>query len=298
MAKRVVKDSEVLDYDLHTVEKHFRTLAGQRLATLGTPTNDIRDLATVLEIQLISIDGAHAKMRVIKSSEEIEALRKGARATDLGAQGLIGSCVPMTSDWQLLAAARSAYTVVGARDHICYICVSDMFVPDRDVPSQLPEGRILGQGSAVTFEISASVSAEYPGQVLRTVVIGKPSPLYQDLHAVAEEALARMRKILRPGTNALELIQASSIIEEAGYTTTDDLFHGLGAGYLQPIGTSISRIPQHLPDMEIQAGMAIVLQPNVTTLDHRAGVQTGEMVIITEDGFEDIHNLPRGIVQR
>ena len=112
-----------------------------------------------------------------------------------------------------------------------------MNAPDRDVPSQFPEGRIVRENSAITFEISASASAEYPGQVLRTVTIGEPTAQYKELHAVADETLARMRKILKPGISALDLIAASSIIEEAGFTTTDDLFHGLGAGYLEPIGT-------------------------------------------------------------
>ena len=54
----------------------------------------------------------------------------------------------------------------------------------------------------------------------------------------------------------------------------------------------------HAPDLTIEAGMAIVLQPNVTTIDHSAGVQTGEMVIVTSDGFEDIHHITSGLLQR
>jgi Xaa-Pro aminopeptidase len=50
--------------------------------------------------------------------------------------------------------------------------------------------------------------------------------------------------------------------------------------------------------MIIEPGMAIVLQPNITTIDHLAGVQTGEMVIVTNDGFEDIHHIASGLLQR
>jgi len=95
----------------------------------------------------------------------------------------------------------------------------------------------------------------------------------------------------------MDLVDQSKVIEDSGFTTTDDLFHGLGGGYLPPIGTSLSRIPNSKPDMTLQAGMAIVLQPNVTTKDHSAGVQTGQMVIITEDGFEDIHRVETGLIQ-
>jgi|TARA_B110000503_G_C7165707_1_gene421814 Xaa-Pro dipeptidase len=297
-AKRTAQETQVFVYDIDAVEKALTSFKGKSLATIGTATGDVRKIASKLDITLITLDKAHAKMRAIKSVEEVEILRAGAKVTDLGAQELIESCKIGASDWQIFANARSGYTVAGGRDHICYICVADMNAPDRDVPSQFPEGRIVRENSAITFEISASASAEYPGQVLRTVTIGEPTAQYKELHAVADETLARMRKILKPGISALDLIAASSIIEEAGFTTTDDLFHGLGAGYLEPIGTSRSRIPMHAPDLTIEAGMAIVLQPNVTTIDHSAGVQTGEMVIVTSDGFEDIHHITSGLLQR
>jgi hypothetical protein len=40
--------------------------------------------------------------------------------------------------------------------------------------------------------------------------------------------------------------------------------------------------------------MTVVIQPNVTTPDGKAGVQTGEMVLVTKDGIERMHTMPRG----
>jgi hypothetical protein len=37
-----------------------------------------------------------------------------------------------------------------------------------------------------------------------------------------------------------------------------------------------------------------VIQPNVVTCDGKAGVQTGEMVVITKSGIERLHTIPRG----
>jgi Xaa-Pro dipeptidase len=39
-----------------------------------------------------------------------------------------------------------------------------------------------------------------------------------------------------------------------------------------------------------------VIQPNVVTLDGKAGVQTGEMVLVTQDGIERMHAMPRGFL--
>jgi hypothetical protein len=41
--------------------------------------------------------------------------------------------------------------------------------------------------------------------------------------------------------------------------------------------------------------MTVVLQPNVITPDERAGVQTGELVLVTESGWEPLHRYPRGL---
>jgi hypothetical protein len=35
----------------------------------------------------------------------------------------------------------------------------------------------------------------------------------------------------------------------------------------------------------------------VVTRDGKAGVQTGEMVVITKNGIEKLHSIPRGFVQ-
>lgn len=296
-AKRTIKCSIVRDFDFNEIESLMHKFTNSKVGTLGVVPQDFRNVAHNNNVELISLDTKHANLRAIKSTEEIEALRQGAYATDCGAEAILTACKNDVTDWELLARARSSYTVRGARDHICYICVSDMTTPDRDVPAQFPEGRIVKLGSVVTFEISAAVSPEYPGQLLRTISIGTPHKLFQELHEVAQITLTNMRKILKPGISAMELVNASAVIEESGFTTTDDLFHGLGGGYLPPIGTSSSRIPNHKPDVVLQPGMAIVLQPNVTTKDHCAGVQTGEMVIITPDGFEDIHNVETGLIQ-
>jgi hypothetical protein len=36
------------------------------------------------------------------------------------------------------------------------------------------------------------------------------------------------------------------------------------------------------------------VQPNVVTTDHKAGVQVGELVRVTRQGFERLHSVPRG----
>ena|ERR1022692_722268 len=77
---------------------------------------------------------------------------------------------------------------------------------------------------------------------------------------------------------------------------TDDLVHGFGGGYLPPVVPAPGR-PVPAPDFTLAAGMTIVVQPNVTTRDGRAGVQTGELLLVTEDRPQRLHAFPPGLHQ-
>jgi len=43
--------------------------------------------------------------------------------------------------------------------------------------------------------------------------------------------------------------------------------------------------------------MVVVIQPNVITPDEHMGVQAGELVRITSNGVESLHNYPMRFIQ-
>jgi Xaa-Pro dipeptidase len=146
----------------------------------------------------------------------------------------------------------------------------------------------------VVAEITAAFW-DHPGQVLRSFALGEPSKLYRDLHAAADAAFDAIASVLKAGATAAQVIEASGVIEAAGFTIIDDLLHGYGGGYLPPILGCRSRPAGPLPQEPFRAGQTVVVQPNVVTRDGKAGVQTGEMVLITAIGIERFHNIPRGL---
>jgi len=100
---------------------------------------------------------------------------------------------------------------------------------------------------------------------------------------------------LRPGACAAELVEAGKVIEEAGFTTVEDLLHGFGRLYLPSVIGSASRSLHPIPDLEIEAGMTVVIQPSVVTQDAGIGVQTGEVLYVTATGAERLHTFDRGL---
>ena len=124
----------------------------------------------------------------------------------------------------------------------------------------------------------------------------RPDTLERDRPRV-DAAFDAIAARLRAGATAADLVDASSMIEDAGFTIRDDLVHGFVGGYLPPVLGTRSRMLADVPDFTFAAGMTVVVQPNVVTADETAGVQTGELLLVTEDGAEALHHVPRGLLR-
>jgi Xaa-Pro aminopeptidase len=243
------------------------------------------------------MNAAYTALRQVKSEEEIDWLRIAAGMTDEAVGALHAGAAPGTSELDLADAVERAYVRQGGTTHIHYLAATPMSAPTVSVPAQYPTARALESGDALVCEISASYW-EYTGQLLRTfTVAADPTPLYRELHDVAEAAFDAVVGRLRPGATAAELVAASAVIEDAGFTTRDDFVHGFVGGYLPPVLGTRSRQLGAVPDFTFTSGMTLVVQPNVVTPDERAGVQTGELLLVTDDGVERLHSYERGLLR-
>ncbi|HVG52218.1 MAG TPA: M24 family metallopeptidase, partial [Xanthobacteraceae bacterium] len=268
-----------------------------RVAVIGTLTLDQYAVLTARFGELKMLNRDYIRLRMMKSPEELDWLRIGAHLSDLGMMALRDHLAPGINERELGNAIERAYVGLGGVNVIHFIGATPMAAPTVAVPRQFPSTRKIAAGDAVSSEISAAFW-DYSGQVLRSFAVGvEPSPLYRDLHAAADAAFDAICAVLKDGTMPAEVVAASSAIEKSGFTTIDDLMHGYGGGYLPPIVGSQSRPAGSIPEAPLRAGMTVVVQPNVATRDHGAGVQTGELVLITATGVERLHTMPRGFVQ-
>lgn len=267
------------------------------LGIIGPHGPRFRDALVGAGIEVVDLDQEYTRLRQIKSAEEVEWLRVGAALSDLGVAALAEGLQSGLTEWQLADLVERAYVPLGGTTHIHYFGVTPMRSPSRANPAQHPSGRRVAAGDAVSVELSAAFGG-YAGQVLRTFVVeSDPTPLYEELHEVAERALDAVLGVLRDGTTPEEVQEAASVIEAAGFTTIDDLLHGFGGGYLPPVLGSRSRDHDPGGAEVVRAGMTVVVQPNVVTTDHTAGVQCGELVHVTTDGVERLHRAPRGLLR-
>jgi Xaa-Pro aminopeptidase len=161
--------------------------------------------------------------------------------------------------------------------------------PDRYVPWQRTTPRVIESGSVVITELTVSFWG-YSTQIHRPFAVGRePSALYRKLFNVALECYENVRQICKPGVTSDEIVAATSVIEENGFTTYDSVFHG-EAGKSPELGTRSATHP--LEKWVLEENMVHVIQPNPITRDFKAGLQLGAAVLVTQSGGEPLHNYP------
>lgn len=245
----------------------------------------------------VDVTAGFRRLRLEKSPEELEWLERGAAFTDAALEGLREALQPGVREYELADAIEGAYLRQGGLTTFYYLASTPMSTPDRCVPSQVLSSRRLEPGDVVSCEISVSY-AGYAGQGLRTFTVGaEPTPQFAELHAVAEEAFRGVAGAIRPGAGVAELWEASDLIAEQGFTIRDGLVHGYGIGLLPPSLRTRQTTHDVDDDWVFEENQTIVIQPNVITEDETAGVQTGDLCVVTEQGARSLHRFPLELIR-
>jgi Xaa-Pro dipeptidase len=239
-------------------------------------------------------------LRLRKSAEELDWLRRGAGLTDAALTSMVNGMRPGMKEHQLGALLADGYREQGGEDCLHYISSTPQDASARCVPAQTPSDRTLARGDVVVMELSVGYHG-YAGQTLRSIILDdEPNALYADLHEVALAAYHGMREALRPGATTEDVLRAATVIDDRGYEIIDGLLHGYAVGILPPsvpgegYPTTLSR-PVRMGEQDqrpfvFEKDMTVVVQPNVVTKDCRAGVQVGNLVLITDTGAEPLHH--------
>jgi len=296
LAQRIAQGVEVRwgeHRGIHKTVEELKRRGAKRVGLIG-PLVVSKYKILENQFQIVLLDAEYVGLRLVKSEEEIDWLRKGAALSDAGFKELLEKTAVGMTERELAILVERAYVGQGGTTFIHYIGVTSMAEPRLCVPPQFASSRTTKAGDVVFCELSASWW-DYPGQVLRSFTVGAdPTPLYRELHATAEAAFDAVTSVICQGTTMQEIVDAAGVIEERGFTIYDDLLHGFGGGYFPPVLGTKSRPAGPLPEMTLEANMTVVVQPNVVTRDHKAGVQVGELIRVTQTGFERLHSTPRG----
>lgn len=244
------------------------------------------------------VTGGFRRLRLVKSAEELDWLRRGATFIDAALAALEREARPGMHEYELGEVIEHAYLRDGGETQFYYLGSTSMTNPDRCVPAQLLSSRLLEAGDIFFTEMSVGYGG-YAGQGLRSyTVAADPTPLVRDLHDVAEHVYAEVAAVLKPGATTEDVLNVADQIDRHGYTTVDGLLHGYGVGLLAPSFEPRQYVFQREADAwEFRLNETVVIQPNITTKDMRLGVQMGDLCVITPNGAESLHTYPRRLAR-
>ncbi|MGZ0747834.1 M24 family metallopeptidase [Haloparvum sp. AD34] len=276
-------------------------------ATLLAPQSIPHDAAVYLESadHELSSTSAVADARLIKTDDELDCLRRVQRATARGmarAETVLAESVvegdelvwnggPLSTERlrrqvnETLAAygvRNAGNTVIGAGP-----TAADLHYTGVDA---------IRPGETVLLDVSPRGPHGYYGDMTRTFVVesegGWERRAYVACEAAREAALAEVEAGAAAGvvhTEAAAELTAYGFDPnagegEAGFT------HGTGHG----VGVSLHEGPSLSSDTELEAGHVVTVEPGVYDPE-QGGVRLEDLVAVTEDGYEILHEYPFGI---
>ncbi len=230
----------------------------------------------------VPIDRELARARMVKTEDEIAALRRASAVADAGQRTVGRAAQAGRSELELFAVIRYAMEKeAGGRCCVAGECSSG---PERtNALFDSPRMRVLQEGDPVIADLAPRV-AGYWGDSASTVVVGgEPTPALARLIAATRSGIERARAELRPGITAAAF---DDLVREA-------VLAGGGTAYAHhsghSIGVSVHENPRLVPGDEtvLEPGMVIMVEPS-SYADGVGGARTEWMFLVTETGNEVI----------
>lgn len=287
-AKAQAPDYTVIEVDANRDYcKEINTVIdAENLTTLGFEAkrvaySEYASLNEKLKIkELVALGGELAKLRRIKTKEEIDLLRQAEHIGDVAFSEIIKEIRPGMTELEIAAKLEYIMKINGA-EKLSFESIVASGV-NSSKPHAEPGRRKVELGDFITMDFGC-VYEGYCSDMTRTVVLGKASEKQKEIYNTVLKAQLAVLDMLKPGLpgKAYDKV-ARDIIYSAGY---EGCFgHGLG----HSVGLEIHEDPRFsmIEEDVIEAGMIMTVEPGIYIPDF-GGVRIEDMVVITENGYEN-----------
>ncbi len=242
------------------------------------------------------------KMRIIKSKEEIELLRKSAKWANLVHTLLQEYTEPGL--WDVDIALRTSHEAsmimkktLGPEYEPCKRSFSPAVAgfrgqvgPMSAIPHSISTRRTIREGDVVITGVGADIGG-YSSELERTMIIGEPTEKQRKYFEVMFEAQKAAFASFKPGAKCSDVDKAArKVIEKAGYQELmrHHTGHGLGLEGHEPPWLDIG------DDTIMKPGMVFSCEPGIYKPGY-AGFRHSDTIVITADGAEIMTYYPRDI---
>ncbi|MDD7267584.1 MAG: aminopeptidase P family protein [Lachnospiraceae bacterium] len=253
------------------------------LMTVATHRTAVEAFA---DVELVPIKGQLDYLRTIKDEGEINKIRQAQKITDAAFGYLLENIRVGMTELEVAAMLEFFMKTNGAQNiSFDTIAVSGL---NGSRPHGVPGNKRLETGDFVTTDFGCLFD-RYCSDMTRTFVIGEASDRQKDIYYTVLAAQKKGIETARAGLTGKEVDKAArSIIEQKGYG--DYFVHSLG----HSVGLYIHESPNFskLEERVMQPGMIMTVEPGIYIPDF-GGVRIEDMILITENGCEDLTGAPK-----
>jgi Xaa-Pro aminopeptidase len=285
-------------FDAMTVLADLLTRHGLAAGRIGLefdylPVADFADLTRLLpQAQFRPFQAQLARLRQIKSVEEIEILRKLSCIADRAIAEAYEAVAAGSTEMDIAAALTRGVYRHGAE----YFKLMIVATGERSVfPNVGPTERVLKRGDVCRVEIFPMIAGYHAG-VCRTAAVGAPPSEAERIWANLTACKHMLLGAIKPGASSRAIYDLYlKMTDELKLPRISFIGHGIGlhlheGPYLGPT-----------EDMALEAGMVLGIEPLIYETGFGFGMQNKDMVLVTGQGCEllsDVTDTDRLLIVR
>jgi len=234
------------------------------------------------------------ELRSVKSSAEIEYVRIAARLADEAQKSAEAEIRAGAFEGDVVAALQKTISEAdGDNAAISPVIGSG---PGALVCRPYTGYRRIDQQDQVTLEFCAAYR-RYHAALMRTIVVGKPTPRHREMHSIAVDAMAACEAALRPGQPLGSVFDAyARVCDDGGLRQHRMNSTGYSLGATFPPNWMEKPMLYSGNPILAQTGMVIFI--HIILADEETGTSMcpGRTVLVTESGCEPLSHLPLDLV--
>jgi Xaa-Pro dipeptidase len=271
---------------------------GIELESYGLTAANFKKIQEAVDSSCVLEDASDIirKLRSVKSPAEIEYVRTAGRIADEALEAAVNQISAGAFEGDIIAALQSKILSLDGD----YAAIDPIIGSGDDALLCRPFSgrRRLDRQDQVTLEFCA-VYRRYHIALMRTIVVGKPTPRHLEMHKVAIDALAACEAALQPGKPLGEVFDAYAQVCDAG---------GLRASRMNATGYSLGATfapnwmesPRlfHGNPIKAQPGMVIFIHIILSDEESRTAMCPARTMLVTERGCEPLSRYPLDLLVR
>ncbi|MER7011639.1 M24 family metallopeptidase [Saccharopolyspora sp. NPDC000359] len=251
---------------------------------------------------LVDIAAATMRQRMVKSAEEIELIKHGARIADLGGAAVVEAVTEGVPEYEVALAGTQAMVREIART-FPHAELRDTWVwfqsgVNTDGAHNWATSRQVRDGDILSLNCFPMIAGYYTA-LERTLFYGEPTADHLRYWRVNTAVHERGLELIRPGAVCGEIAhELNEIYAAEGLLQHRTFGYGHSFGVLSHYyGREAGLELREDIDTVLEPGMVVSMEPMITIPEGQSGAggyREHDILVVTEDGAENITKFPYG----